>query len=211
MNDQEIKEAKTRLASALKAIYEMHDKAITEAVIKLWWALVQVKGIDEVLEALTEHTMSPAGKFLPKPADIIEIIDGPKTGVATDAWYKVLLGLKRGTNVSVVFDDPIVNTVISRMGGWINFGGLEEKQLGFKEKNFKELYIHYLSNPPEQPVSHLIGREEDINTRLGYQIDPPILIGDKTKALQNYQAGLEFKKDTSGLKRLQNILKEKVA
>lgn len=185
---------KQRLSEALYAIYEMHNKKIGEVTVRIWWQLCEQRGIDNVLQALTTHTMSPAGKFLPKPADIIELLDGCSDERATAAWYEFASNLKRyGTNRSVTFADPLINQVVHSMGGWIMFGGMDEKDLSFKQKSFEALYRQYLNNPPEMPPGHLIGKEEDVNVRMGYEPDHPVLIGDKTKALENYKKGLEFK------------------
>ena len=181
-------QSKAHLASALEAIYEMHNKVISKAVVNIWWHLVKQRGVESVLKALTEHTMSPAGKFLPKPADIIEILDGTQEDAALMAWTKFHNALRNGSHVSVCFDDVLINQVAKDLGGWIAFGQLTAKDITFKEKEFVRLYQMYMKNPPLNPPGHLIGVSEKQNSTQGYPSPEPIMIGNREKALENYKA-----------------------
>ena len=136
----------------------MHNKKITDAVVNLWVALVEWRGIEPVMSALKQHTMSPAGKFLPKPADIIEILDGTQEDASLLAWTKFHNALRHGSHVSVCFDDVLINQVAKDLGGWIAFGQLTAKDISFKEREFIRLYQMYLKNPPLNPPGHLISR-----------------------------------------------------
>jgi len=129
-------------ADALAAAYTLYRVELSQAVTAMWWRALQGYEITAVLDALGKHAMNTdTGQFLPKPADVVKVLEGTTSDTALLAWSKVLDGVKRfGTYGSVVFDDPIIHRVLNDLGGWPWLGRQESKELPFVENRFRDAY-----------------------------------------------------------------------
>lgn len=183
---------KREFASILQATMDVYNKDISTDVIKIWWLALQQYEIDQIKHGLTKYITSPdCGKFPPKPADIILMMDGSSQDAALIAWNKVLEGISRaGSYKSVCFDDPIIHLAIDDIGGWIGLGGSEEKELPFIQKRFEQSYRNYKTRG-DIPAHkrYLIGRSEANNNLLGHPSPEPVLIGDTELAMKTKQLG----------------------
>lgn len=87
-------------------------------------------------------------KFFPRPAELIEVIQGSVEDQAELAWRRFLEALEGvGTYRTVDFDDPAMHQVIERFGGWHECWQIERldpKALDFKRQEFKQLYRIFL-------------------------------------------------------------------
>lgn len=112
---------------------------LTPRAARIYFNAVEAHSLSEVRAALARHVK--ANKFFPRPADILEQIEGSAEDRARAAWRKVLAALSRcGTWESVRFDDPRIHAALENMGGWISLGGMETKELPFREKDFAAWY-----------------------------------------------------------------------
>lgn len=183
---------KREFASILQATMDVYNKDISTDVIKLWWMALQNFSIDQVKTGLSKYiTSADCGKFPPKPADIIFMMEGNSSDAAFTAWNKVLEAMSRaGSYKSVCFDDPIIHLAIDDIGGWIGLGESEEKDLPFIQKRFEQAYRNYRTRG-DIPAHkrYLIGRSEAQNNLQGYVSDKPILIGNKELAQKTLEAG----------------------
>jgi hypothetical protein len=191
-----------RFAEILMALSEVYDMEFSKLLSEVWFKALSDFSIDEVSKAIFEHMKNPdTGGFKPKPADIIKALKGSTSDQALLAWTKVDKAVRMtGDYESVVFDDPIIHRVITDMGGWIGFGDITEKEWEFKGKEFQQRYRGYTSRGdiPEHPTK-MVGLHEDYNSKQGFDIEPPVLIGDEGKAKFVLENGmqpkqLEFKK-----------------
>lgn len=183
---------KREFASLLQATMDVYNKDISTDVIKIWWLAMSQFPIEQIRVGLSKYITSPDyGKFPPKPADIIFMMEGSSQDAALTAWNKVLEAISRaGTYKSVCFDDPIIHLCIDDIGGWIGLGETEEKELPFVQKRFEQTYRNYKSRG-DIPAHkrYLIGRSEANNNLLGYASPEPVLIGDKELAMKTKQLG----------------------
>jgi hypothetical protein len=178
---------KERFSAALYGTFEIYERQCSKMMIQIWWAAVKHYDIDLVCKALTDHITDPdTGHFPPKPADVIRHITGTKTDVSMLAWHKVLNAMSYGAGRSVCFDDAAINQTISDIGGWQLLLMVHVYKMDFKAKQFETRYQQYINNPPLNPPTHLIGREEQSNNLSGFPSDPPIMIGDKAAAKLNF-------------------------
>lgn len=188
---------KREFASILQATMDVYNKDISTDVIKIWWLALHKYEIEQIKRGLTKYITSPdCGKFPPKPADIILMMDGSSQDAAFLAWNKVLEGMSRaGSYKSVCFDDPIIHLAIDDIGGWIGLGGSDEKDLPFIQKRFEQSYRNYKTRG-DIPAHkrYLIGRSEAQNNLQGYVSDKPILIGDKALAQKTLEGGSDAPK-----------------
>ena len=113
---------------------------LSEDAVKLYFKVLSDYSLDEVSQAIMEHIkQSP---YMPKPADIIRIIEGTAEDRASEAWYHVLKAIQQyGHYESVQFDNPAIHYAIERMGGWQKLCQLTEEELPFRERDFIKHYI----------------------------------------------------------------------
>lgn len=72
----------------LGATLEIYNTKLTPAAISIWVAALSKYGLSELRGALSRHVQTPGqGKFAPKPADIIELLQGSDGRLGADeAW-----------------------------------------------------------------------------------------------------------------------------
>ena len=92
MQDQD----RSAFAELLTATLSVYNAAITQEAIDIWWRALAPHDINLVRAALSAHVRDPAaGRFAPKPADVIAQIvarDGRPT--ADEAWAQCPLDEK---------------------------------------------------------------------------------------------------------------------
>ena len=113
---------------------------LSEDAVKLYFKVLSDYSLDEVSQAIMEHIkQSP---YMPKPADVIRILDGTVEDRASEAWYHVLKAMQQyGHYESVQFDNPAIHYAIERMGGWQKLCQLTEEELPFRERDFIKHYV----------------------------------------------------------------------
>lgn len=170
------------------------NRPMSSMAIRMWWSILQPYDLAAVRQALDRHMRNPdTGQFMPKPADVIRMMQGSTQDSAMVAWSKVDKGIRQvGTYASVVFDDPVIHRVIHDMGGWVALGTKTEHEWPFVAKEFENRYRGYRvrSETPEYPAT-LIGIAEAQNSQDGRQSQAPVLIGNSDKAKRVLLGGAE--------------------
>jgi hypothetical protein len=187
MQPNEINEF-TRVLSSVSVLYA---KAMSKALVELYWAALSSFELGAVKQALQSHVQSPdTGQYMPKPADVVRFLQGDSRTQALQAWSRVVSAMRAvGGYGSVVFDDPLVHAVIHDMGGWITLCQTVEKDLPFRGADFTARYVGFVGRPPAHYPKQLTGLTAHQNALQGYKSDPPVCLGDPQKALQVYQQG----------------------
>ena len=129
MNNAEIRE----LAVVVTDVYELYGRECSDGVHRLWWEALKGYAMGEVRQAFSRHVTNPdGGQFVPKPADILKILNGGGETRALQAWTQVDQAVRRiGPWESVVFDDALIHAVIADMGGWVRFGQTTDDEWPF--------------------------------------------------------------------------------
>lgn len=183
-----------QFVTMLTAVGDLYGKPPSEMAITLWWGALQQYDLAAVRQGFDRHVRNPdSGQFMPKPADIVKMLQGSTQDSAMVAWSKVDKGVRQvGTYSSVVFDDPIIHRVIHDMGGWVALGSKDENEWPFVAKEFQTRYRGYRvrNEIPEYP-KQLIGIAESHNSREGHQSQPPVLIGSGEAAKRVLQGGTD--------------------
>lgn len=185
-------ETRKRFAGAISGAFVAVGKEAPPAqVLMVFFEVLKGYEIDEIERAAMGHLADPdSGMFAPKPADIVKRIDGNANSRATVAWSKVSKAIgKVGQYDSVAFDDPLIHAVIEDMGGWVAICASSEDEIRFRAAEFERRYRGYTLTPPLRHVSHLPGIFETQNVISGFKPEPPMLIGDRQKALAVIRAG----------------------
>jgi hypothetical protein len=175
-------------------VYAFYRQDYSKFAGSVWLEAMKPYDFAAVADALNRHCVNPDnGQFMPKPADIVRMLEGSTQDSGMVAWSKVDTAIRqRGTYVSVVFDDPIIHRVILDMGGWVLVGGKDADEWPFVAKEFVNRYRGYKmrSETPDYPPV-LIGMAEAQNNRQGFKSGAPVLIGNVEQAKRVLSGGTE--------------------
>lgn len=178
---------KPKFFTLIAGVYAFYRQDISEFAGGVWWEAMKPFDLAAVTDALNRHCVNPdSGQFMPKPADVVKMLQGSSLDSAMVAWSKVDKAVRQvGTYATVVFDDPVIHRVIHEMGGWVKLGAKDEKEWPFVAKEFENRYRGYRvrNEVPEYPQS-LIGIAEAQNAQNGIKSQPPVLIGNPQLATQ---------------------------
>jgi hypothetical protein len=176
----------------IAGVYAFYDKSFSEFAGAVWWEAMKPFDLPAVKDALNRHCINPdVGQFMPKPADVVRMLQGSTQDAGLVAWAMVDKAVRQiGTYRSVVFDDPLTHRIVSDMGGWVALGMKTEEEWPFVRNEFVNRYRGYRgrSEVPEYPPV-LIGISQSANSREGFAAEPPMLIGDQARAMQVMQLG----------------------
>ena len=114
---------------------DIFDKKVSSGTLKTYW---------QVLSSYTDTQFATAadaymrvGKFFPRPADFIELIEGTSEANAHEAWATALLELRDSANAKF---DAKTAKVIAALGGAEYLGQMSYRDLEFKKKDFIAIY-----------------------------------------------------------------------
>jgi hypothetical protein len=164
----------------MTGVYSFYSKEASSFSLDVWWHAMKPYDFDAVRDALGRHCVNPdSGQFLPKPADVVKMLEGSTLDSAVLAWTKVDAAVQRvGTYTTVVFDDALIHRVLDDMGGWIQMGTKTIDEWPFVAKEFQQRYRGYKARRvvPEYPPK-LLGIIDRENSLQGYALSTPVLIG----------------------------------
>jgi len=179
-------------SSMMKTLWDMYGKPFTKELGEIYWAALSKFELEDVRRAFNQHVHNPdGGQFVPKPADIVRILEGSHNTKALEQWSLVVRAISSiGPYATVVFDDPFTMKVILDMGGWIEFGKMREDEQPFRGSEFAKRYQGYrqAGDIAEYPAK-LIGIAEMENGQSDCEIEPPLLIGNPEKARAIMESG----------------------
>jgi hypothetical protein len=162
-------------------------------VLSVWWAACEPYTMEQVRQALTRHAMNPdTGRFAPKVADIVRLLEGTAGDKAALAWGKALDAAQRvGAYSDVVFDDPAIHATIEDLGGWPKFCRVETKDLSYLQHRFCESYRAYAARGSFEYPRRLGGdrSSDDVYRMRGLEPPKPCVVGDKAAARMVYKHG----------------------
>lgn len=182
---------KPKFFALIGNVYAFYRQDFSEFAGGVWWMAAKPFDFAAVADALNRHCVNPDnGQFMPKPADVVKMLQGSTKDSALVAWAKVDKGIRQiGTYATVAFDDPIIHAVIQEMGGWVAMGTKEEKDWPFIRNEFETRYRGYKTrNDVREYPPRLVGLAEAQNEQKGFPSDPPVLIGNPEiarKVLEN--------------------------
>lgn len=195
----------TRLLSKLGVQYGKH---ISLQLRDIYWQALEVFEWADVEAAFSAYPHnSDSGQFFPKPADIIRFINGNGETRALKAWTIVEKAMRQiGIYQTVVFDDYLIHAVIEEMGGWVKLCSMTEDDLPFRTREFQKRYMAFVIKKPEYYPGCLYGLSNIENTKNGYPVELPLLIGNIEKAKQVMLEGGDTTLKVQPLKTVQNAL-----
>lgn len=202
-----------KFRDGLTGVYAFYDKEINNFALDLWWNALKQFDLPAIIQAFNRHVINTeAGKWLPKPADIIRMLQGSTQDSALAAWAKVDKALRnKGTYVDVVFDDPLIHRVLHDMGGWIPLGQKNEDEWPFVAREFENRYRGFRerSEIPEYPPV-LTGIANAYNASKGLELQPYVMVGNEASCKRVIESGsnkhlVGFKQVAIDLPKLRSI------
>ncbi len=185
---------KRPFAKLITGLAQTFQTPISASDLENYWRWLRPYALSAIERAVVDFCRSPeAHQFFPKPGELVAALEGGSTGQALRAWSKVMHAIRRaGAYRTVVFDDPLIHTVVWDMGGWQTLCTMLTRDEPFKAREFEKRYTSYLSRPPTVHPRQLTGISDTVNAAKGYQsTSAPMLIGDEQKALQVLKTGQE--------------------
>lgn len=172
-------------------VYAFYHRDTSRFALNVWWEAMKPFDFAAVSDAINRHCVNPDnGQYVPKPSDIVKLLRGSTQDSALGAWAKVDKAVRSvGTYRSVTFDDPIILLVLQDMGGWVALGTKKEDEWPFVAREFENRYRGYATRPIQEHPRWLPGIAEAQNSLAGQRVEPPVLIGDATRARAVLQGG----------------------
>ena len=166
-------------AQAIGATAEVFSEQVSEARANAYFIALGDFPIGIVKDAFGQAIKRC--KFFPKPAELIELIEGSDEDVGAMAWARVTRALEEiGTYETVDFQDAVLHRVILSMGGWSEMWRIQDltaREQGFRRAEFVRLY-HALRRAPGIAPPVLWGQHEGHNAPIGYQgYTPCVIVG----------------------------------
>lgn len=163
---------KKEFATKMALIAEVFDdaKPPTKLKIDIYFKALEKYPIEAISSAVSSIIQNRVFPSFPKPAEIIQEIEGKRENRATEAWMMVIGTVRRiGNYQSVAFADPVIHSVIVQMGGWPQFCAMLVDDERWKQKEFERLYNVIAEFPRAAHVKYLPGTVEIENGYRGYE------------------------------------------
>ncbi len=137
-----------RLMPTLAGAYGFYNQELSDFAIRVWVDALDGLDPDVIEQAFARHLRDPdAGRWCPKPADILRQIKGDANERALIAWGHVVAAAKSGGRR---FDGP-TQEAIDGMGGMGRIRFSQESELPFLQRQFVASFKAYqqrADNPP---------------------------------------------------------------
>ncbi len=173
-------EDKAEFSALIRDALAFYGQATSPFAMGVWWSACERFELEQVRKAMTAHAMDPeAGRFPPKPADIVRQLHGTNTDRALVAWGRVYAAISDvGSYRSVVFDEPEIHAAVADAGGWQAICAGKVDELPHLQRRFCEAYRAYRARGCVDWPRVLVGYAEAANALRGREPAPPVRIGN---------------------------------
>lgn len=131
----------------MTALGEIFDKKLSDTTMLLYYKTLSQK-MDTNQFKKVAGIWVEKGKFFPKPAELLQLLDEVEGSQAERAWLQVLDEIERvGMYGAPVFKDPVIYAVVQAMGGWESLCNMPMDRQQFYMKDFCNLYSTYKDKP----------------------------------------------------------------
>ena len=132
-----------KFGEVLLAAGMVFNKDIPATLVKIYLRALEPYTPLECAGALEQ--LISTSKFMPKPADIREALEGDARGQALESWREVERLMRNC--VGARSEDDVTQAVVISMGGWRTFGMAQERELPFLKREYLERYENYKRSP----------------------------------------------------------------
>lgn len=180
-------------AALLTDVFAYYRQDCSAFTLEVFWNACQGFELEQIRKAVQAHcTDAEHGRFSPKVADLVRVLQGTVTDRAALAWGKVLAAMSDvGAYSDVVFDDGAIHAAIQDCGGWVKLCRSDVSSLGYLQHRFCQSYKAYAGRGNFEYPRCLIGdRSPDHAFALrGLKPPKPAVIGDIVAARSVYKKG----------------------
>lgn len=135
---------KKHFQSIMVGAGELYSKEITKPLLQIYFQALQSYGIDQISSAFTAHMVDTKhGTFMPKPADLVRLIDADKPkpdDKARIAWMAIRDSFSGYYPKGFKLEDKIAMAAMKSIGGRSAVGMCDNSKIGFLEKQFIDSY-----------------------------------------------------------------------
>lgn len=123
---------------------ELYSKEITKPLLQIYFQALQSYTIEQVSSAFTAHMVDTKhGTFMPKPADLVRLIDKDKPNPEDKArisWIAVANSFSGFYPDGFKLEDKIAAAALQSIGGRSAVGRCDASKMGFLERQFIDSY-----------------------------------------------------------------------
>ena len=167
---------KDTIIKAMKIYFSNPSDSKVQATLEIWHELMDDAGIEHELADKAFKQAMLENDFMPKPKDVLELVNGSKENNALAAWIDLLQAHSEPNSVyrSIAFADKQIHAVIKVLGGWtrlydrINHLKYKGDELTWVKKEFIDTYKACRTNVDYKMLQ---ARPTEVKRK-------PILIGD---------------------------------
>ena len=129
------------------ALYEIYDKEGSATKTEIYFNVLKEYPIEKVKAGMNKILKNRVYSSFPKPADIIEAIEGYKEDLRSIALEQFIVAKSamgtEGPYRNVKFDDPIIHTTIAAISTWPDFCVVETSKIHWLEEEFIDKYCMF--------------------------------------------------------------------
>ncbi len=164
---------KEKFTNLLASVAELYKQDLSPMAIGLYYNTLKDYPYEQVEKAFNIVVKTYKYNCIPKPAEIIEVIEGKEDDRAMVAWQSTKDTIKKyDFYSSIEFEDKIIHLCVDHLGGWMWLCGQTKENLQFIAKDFMRLYKVF-EKYPRKWNKKLIGYYEQTNSNEGYTKDIP--------------------------------------
>lgn len=156
------KEDLAPFSKTLDAMAEMHGRQLSDGLKEMYFAALSRFSLRQIQDAAI--FLSQNCKWMPKPADFVEVIDGNPQSKAENAWSLFVDAVRRGGYMKSIYaaDAALIFALCRTFGGWFaactSLPPVEDPMHASHKKTFLAMYaegqrqgasIHYLPGRSE--------------------------------------------------------------
>jgi len=128
-------------AQMFAMLCEVYNRQQTGPLMDGYYLVLKQMGDEEFKSAVASILENRTMQALPKPAEILEYAKPQLEALAALALQDLESAFcSAGRYRSVRFEDPVLHSVITAMGGWTHICEMEKREWEFKRKEFPRLY-----------------------------------------------------------------------
>lgn len=148
-------EDKRQFAELISDVSAFYRQDCNKFAISVWWEAMRPYDFEVVNAAMGRHARNPDnGQYMPKPADVVKMLEGTTMDKAVLAWADVERAISRiGPYESVEFADPRCAQIVTEMGGWVRLCQVTNEELPFRRREFENRYRSMVNTNEPLPTS----------------------------------------------------------
>ena len=132
----------TKIAEAFTVLCELHERQMPPVVSKLYIEVLKEFSAEQITMAISRSIREL--KWFPKPAELIEFIQGPTPQIKDVAEIQAAEVIRQISPVGYygcpVFSDPVTDRLFQGRFRWQSVCSLAESDLKWFVREFKEAY-----------------------------------------------------------------------